>query len=283
MIYDVSEFPELQCNETDYWKIIEFFKKFPESYYKDRKIYYEAHHIYPKGETQKEIKEFVFLPIKYHFLAHYYKALNATSLKEKMVNYNACRIMLGKSKCHKNFNMSKIEFDPKIYISKQILSEFNYRTKKVINLETMEIYNSVGDAANKLGISRRYVTFTCFNPEKYYSESCYKTRYLAYYDETKDDDYYKELYEKYKAIPKKKKKSWSKEAIKKRANKVKGKHFVQSKSKKVKDLNSGKVYSSTSEAERLTGIERHKILLSCRECRIYNQRNGVKVNFRYID
>ena len=72
-------------------------------------------------------------------------------------------------------------------------------------------------------------------------------------------------------------------AIKKRAAKVKGKHFVQSKSKKVKDLSSGKVYSSTSEAERLTGIERHKILFSCRECRPYNQRNGVKVNFRYID
>ena len=115
-IFDVDTlFPQLVCNETDYWKIIDFYRPFTKEFYDAHNIYCERHHIYPKGETKVEIEEFVWMPFKYHFLAHYYKALNASSELELRVNYNACKIMMGKRRSRKRFDMSLIKFSEYMY------------------------------------------------------------------------------------------------------------------------------------------------------------------------
>lgn len=128
-IFDVSNFPELECKSSDYWEIINFFSKFTKEWYQSRNIYCERHHIYPKGETEVEIEEFVFLPFKYHYLAHYYRALNAENELQLRVNFNACKIMMGKRRCRKRFDLRVLEWRDSFYdvrrsqIQKQIIKE----------------------------------------------------------------------------------------------------------------------------------------------------------------
>lgn len=114
-IFNVEEFPELQCPAEDYLGIIEFFKKFTKEWYDAHGIYCERHHIYPKGETQEEILEFVFLPFKYHYLAHYYRAIHAENELQLRVNFNACKIMMCKRRCRKNFDLEAIKWDDSFY------------------------------------------------------------------------------------------------------------------------------------------------------------------------
>lgn len=122
MIYNVDNIKELCCEETNYWKIINFFKKFSKEWFDKNDIYCEGHHIYPKKELEIELDLIVYLPIKYHFLVHYYRALNSKSKKIKKINFNACRIMLGNMKLLDN----EIKFDSKIYLTKEINSIYNW-------------------------------------------------------------------------------------------------------------------------------------------------------------
>lgn len=139
----------------------------------------------------------------------------------------------------------------------------------------------MASAIKKCKIQKCHLSKICNFPEEYYKNSCYKTRYFAFYDETKSEKYWDDLYNKYKNIPNRKKTSWSKENIIKRAKKVTGKHFVQKKSKKVINLETKEIFNSTTEAERFLSISRHKILKSCRENRKIISKNKI-INFRYI-
>lgn len=114
-IFDVTGIPELQCKAEDYWSVIEFFKKFTKGWYDAHNIYCEKHHVYPKGETQEEILEFVYLPFKYHYLVHYFRARDAESELQLRVNFNACKIMMCKRRCRKRFDLKAVEWDDSFY------------------------------------------------------------------------------------------------------------------------------------------------------------------------
>lgn len=142
-IFNVDNFPELKCSETDYWKIVNFFSSFTKEWYQARNIYCERHHIYPKGETETEIEEFVYLPFKYHYLAHYYRALNAENELQLRVNFNACKIMQSKRRCRKRFDLRVIEWNDSFYetrrnqVQKQIIKkEYKKTIKRKANKKT---------------------------------------------------------------------------------------------------------------------------------------------------
>lgn len=278
-IINVDSILELNCIETNYWAIINFFKRFTPDWYISRNIYFEQHHIYPRSEVNCEIPIVVNLPYKYHFLAHYYRAVESTDYRVKLLNYNACQVMIGKNK---NVEYIKSCFPEEFYKMKAFIINNPSYTKKVINLETKQIFNTTKEAAMYFGVNYHYIIKACKEQDEYYEKSCYKTKYVSYYDETKPLSYYDDLLEHYKSIPRRKKKVWSDVDLKKRALSNTGNKFVQSKSKKVIDLNTNIVYDSTTKAGETTGIDRHKILLSCREKREVLMRNK-KCNFRYVD
>lgn len=278
-IINVDNFSELKCIETDYWSILNFFKRFTQEWYKSRNIYFEQHHVYPKAEIGTDVPIIINLPYKYHFLAHYYRAKESDDFRIKMLNYNACQVMIGKNK---NVEYIKQNFPKEFYDMKSFIINSPKGAKRIINLETKEIFNTASVASEKLGINRHRICMICNRKEDYYKNACFKIKYLSYYDESKSIEYYDKLLEYYKAIPSRKKKAWSEEDIKKRALHATGCRFVQSKSRRIIDLNTNKIYESTTKAENLTGIERHKILLSCREHREVFVKKG-KCNFRYVD
>lgn len=278
-IINVDNIPELNCGCNDYWSIMNFFKKFNKEWYLERNIYFEQHHIYPKSELDIEIPIIVNLPYKYHFLAHYYRAKESFDFRIKLLNYNACQVMIGKNK---NVEYIKQNFPDEFYEMKSFIINNPSNVKKVINLETKQIFNSTREAARYFGIDYHHIINICKKQEDYYKNSCYKTKYVSYYDESKPMSYYDELLNYYKSIPNKKKKAWSEEDLKKRAQSATGKKFVQSKSKKVIDLNTNIIYGSTTKAGEATGVDRHKILESCREQKEIITRTK-KCNFRYVN
>lgn len=277
-IINVDKFKELDCQETNYLGILNFFKSFTEDWYSSRNIYFERHHLYPVSETKVEIPIIVNLPYKYHFLAHYYRAKESDEYRTKLLNYNACQVMIGKNK---NVEYIKQNFPKEFYEMKQWIINNPRGTKMVIDLETMEVFKSVRAAGEHFGIDYHRIIMICKKQDEYYKNSCYKTKYLMYYDSSKSFDYYKSMYEKFLSIPKRPYPKQSDDSIKKSAESRLGSHFVQRKTKGIIDLTCGVVYSSTTEAERRTGIERHKILQSCKERREVFVRK-CRCNFRYI-
>ena len=132
-VINVDNVAELQCSATDYWSIINFFKNFSAEWYNDHNIYFEQHHIYPKSEVGADFPITVNLPYKYHFLAHYYRAVESTWEKARFLNFNACQVMIGKNK---NVEYIKKNFPKEFYQMKAYIINHPNNCKPVINLET---------------------------------------------------------------------------------------------------------------------------------------------------
>lgn len=278
-IINVDNIIDLQCPFKTYWEIINFFKRFSKEWFLERNIYFEQHHIYPRAEIGCDFPIIVNLPYKYHFLAHYYRAAESTDSRIKFVNFKACQVMIGKNK---NIEYIKNCFPKEFYKAKEWVLNNPNNCKKIINLQTKEVYASIIDCSRKTSIRRGLLRHICSNPNVYYATSCYKIKYFSFFDESYPMGYYENLLKIYESIPHRTKKSWSKENIKKRASHMKGVHFIQSKSKKVIDLSTKIIYSSTTDAERATKIERHKILKSCRDNQPVKFKNKI-YNFRYLE
>jgi hypothetical protein len=77
MVFDVSDIEELAPARVidDYDELITFFSKFNRSWFKDRNIYVEEHHILPRCEGGSNAKEnLICLPYYWHMMAHYLRA-----------------------------------------------------------------------------------------------------------------------------------------------------------------------------------------------------------------
>jgi hypothetical protein len=112
---------------TSYSKILTFFAGYTKEWYDNNNIYCEKHHILPKCEGGKENPEnLIYLPLKYHFLAHFYRAEEFKSIdaKKSIQNYIAANFILGKRNNkynYKEFIRFKMNFPKETYIIKQQL------------------------------------------------------------------------------------------------------------------------------------------------------------------
>lgn len=159
---------------------------------RDKYQFYEFHHIVPKcfGGSNDDSNLIALTP-REHFLAHYllckmnednkdhyYRMLNAFSRMAKCGMYNSrmydfLRKDLAK---HRGERFSRGN---------------SPCAKRVINLETLEVFNCVKDACAKYNVSN--VSNCCRNE---INET--KGTFWQYFDETKSDDYWKQLYKEKK-------------------------------------------------------------------------------------
>ena len=202
-IVDVKSFSELNTTVTDYWSLINHFSRFNASFYNDRNIYFERHHIYPKGDFNSKIIVIpitVCLPFKYHFLAHYYRALEHTDLRLKNKNYYACWSIVHQRQTGISIEQNVADiastFPNELYEARaKFLAytsalgkdlEVHYK-RSVICLNTMKIYVSVLEAARDT--KRTNVGASCRGIR---SDN---GLFFSYYDPLKGIPFYKNLYE----------------------------------------------------------------------------------------
>jgi hypothetical protein len=234
-------------------EIINFFKDYDEKFYINNNIYFERHHIKPRSECNIENNDLILLPIKYHFLIHYYRAF---SWKEKgnISNYKK-NIGAATIISHIKVIDNNINFDQIYKIKEKSFYQFN---KKVICLNTLQIYESITDASIKTKNLKGYIRKCCQNNGKFrkynYNPNYY---YWSFYESINDLDFYKDLYQQ--CLNKKiKKQKWSDEAIKSRADKVRGTHYITKRSYKIKNLKTNEIYSCLTDALIKTKIPKKR-------------------------
>lgn len=160
---------------------------------KSKYSYLEFHHIVPKsfGGTNDE-NNLIPFTAREHFIAHYllckinednkdrhYKMLNAFNRMAKCGTYNSKMYEY----CRKELADAR---------SKRFSRGSSPSARKVINLETLEVFNCVKDACEAYNVHN--VSNCCRNE---INES--KGTFWQYYDDTKTDDYWKTLYKEKKA------------------------------------------------------------------------------------
>ena len=114
--YVIGNFKELEFKGTTYNELILFFKKIDKEYYTKNNIYIQKHHIVPKSEGGNDDSDnLVYLPYKYHMMAHYLRGKEleqAGYKKAAFANYKAVLYALNENsipKTIKDFS-SKIDF-----------------------------------------------------------------------------------------------------------------------------------------------------------------------------
>jgi hypothetical protein len=171
MIYDVSKFLEFQgLEELSYEELIEKLRWIKPSWYKERKIYFETHHVIPKCEGNKD-NEVVYLPVRFHFLAHLKRAMEYEKkgdLQNSYRNYAASWLICHSSRLKKISFISlkrevedmMIDFEGVYGVSEKVRRNFllikqdpRKQMKEVICLETGEVFESLNQAAKMTGVS----------------------------------------------------------------------------------------------------------------------------------
>jgi hypothetical protein len=181
---------EIDPPETTYDELIDYFKSCTRDWYQERNIYCERHHIVPRCEGGSSSKEnTVYLPVKHHFLAHVLRAREATDPFFKNRNYLSANLILGRKNCAQEVNFSEVTHWEAVYEMKAALRENFLRIKrpieeyyrKVVCLETGEVFESLKEASQAEGVSRSHFC-SLLKGLKIWD----RPRHFAYYSENVD-------------------------------------------------------------------------------------------------
>lgn len=111
MIYNIVNIKKLKWNFKNYKDLISFYRKIPLSFFLERNIYIEKHHILPKcmgGENTKN--NLIYLPWMIHIFAHFLlaKELEKINIQFSQKNYYAVRMILNQDKVKNIEELKKI-------------------------------------------------------------------------------------------------------------------------------------------------------------------------------
>jgi hypothetical protein len=219
---NITTFLQKANQKQDYWSLISFFCK-NQNFVTSSFRFTNKHHIYPQCEFRSRsgrediIPIFVKLPIKYHFLAHYYRAKEYEVHNEHTLakmNYSSAWLIIGTT-LRLEQNIPSDDFFEKIETARIKSVEYwkdstrryaksirgknvyeklgqekaekflNKIRKPVICLETLEKFVSAKEAVLAFGDSN--IPASC-------RQGGTKTvdRHFQWYDFTKPDNWYKE-------------------------------------------------------------------------------------------
>jgi hypothetical protein len=173
LTFDVSSYKEFDTSEssTDYYSLIESLKWTTREWFKEKDVYFETHHVYPKSERVKgHEKEVVLIPIKFHFLAHVFRAKEhelMSDLQNAYRNWAAAALIMRNARVSrhyaeiKNNVLASMNDLSKLYdVAKKsrewflsIKQDKRDWMKKVARLEDGKVYDSLRQAATENGLS----------------------------------------------------------------------------------------------------------------------------------
>ena len=236
----------------DYWGLLNYFSRYSSEWYEEHDVYFERHHVYPVCETKKEVDVKVLLPVKYHFLAHLFRAKEYEASGERTLaykNYSAAAIITGVKRYGRfaknvalDVDVGLLEEAKKKSIEKFLESGMETRFKKGIvpwnkgktvldygasarksykdaqrnrRKPIRETYGEEKANAILLKVRKRVIcldTLEVFESVKAVNETTKSSnasssviharklrgKFYAFYDESKDESYWKSLLERYK-------------------------------------------------------------------------------------